>query len=127
MTELQFQDEVLDRLQERNPRFHARSYEFVMMALQSVIRSLDEPRHITGRELTEGVRELAIGRYGLLARAVLEHWGITGSSDFGEIVFNLVRIGRLKKSENDRLEDFDKCFDFADAFERRFTIKVPKE
>ena len=87
MTEVQFADEVLDQLQERNPRFHARSYEFVLQALHSVIRSLEQPRHITGRELTEGVRELALGRYGPLARTVLEHWGIHETEDVGRVVF----------------------------------------
>jgi len=120
MTELQFQEEVLDRLQERNPRFHARSYEFVMMALQSVIRSLDRPRHITGRELTEGVRELAIGRYGLLARAVLEHWGIHETEDVGRVVFAMVEHGLLVKEDEDRPEDFVDVFDFEDAFETNY-------
>ena len=72
MNELQFADEVLDQLQERNPRFHPRSYVFVLQALHSVIQSLDKPRHITGRELTEGVRELAIGQYGPLAKSQAE-------------------------------------------------------
>jgi uncharacterized repeat protein (TIGR04138 family) len=117
MTELQFQDEVLDQLQERNPRFHARCYGFVMLALQSVIQSLDEPRHISGRELTEGVRELAIGRYGLLAKAVLEHWGIHGTEDVGRVVFAMVEQGLLVKEDDDRPEDFADLFDFEEAFE----------
>jgi uncharacterized repeat protein (TIGR04138 family) len=117
MTELQFQDEVLDQLQERNPRFHARCYGFVMLALQSVIQSLDEPRHISGRELTEGVRELAIGRYGLLAKAVLEHWGIHGTEDVGRVVFAMVEQGLLVKEDDDRPEHFADLFDFEEAFE----------
>ncbi len=117
MIELQFQEDVLDQLQERNPRFHARSYEFVMQALHSVIQSLDEPRHISGRELTEGVRELAIGQYGLLAKAVLEHWGIHGTEDVGRVVFAMVEQGLLIKEDDDQLEDFADLFDFEEAFE----------
>jgi uncharacterized repeat protein (TIGR04138 family) len=117
MTELQFQEEILDQLQERNPRFHTRCYGFVMMALQSVIQSLEEPRHISGRELTEGVRELAIGRYGLLAKAVLEHWGIHGTEDVGRVVFAMVEQGLLVKEDDDRPEDFQDLFDFEEAFE----------
>jgi len=120
MTELQFQEELLTRLQERNPRFHARSYEFVMHALQSVIQSLDEPRHISGRELTEGVRELAIGRYGLLAKAVLEHWGIHGTEDVGRVVFAMVEHGLLVKEDDDTPEDFADLFDFEEAFETNY-------
>ena len=53
MSELQFADEMLDRLQERNPRFHASSYIFVLHALHSVISSLGTPRHVTGQELAD--------------------------------------------------------------------------
>ena len=120
MTELQFHEEVLDELQERNPRFHARSYEFVMQALQTVIQSLDEPRHISGRELTEGVRELAIGRYGLLAKAVLEHWGIHETEDVGRVVCAMVEQGLLVKEDDDTQEDFVDLFDFEEVFETNY-------
>jgi uncharacterized repeat protein (TIGR04138 family) len=120
MTELQFADDVLDQLQERNPRFHARSYLFVLEALHSVIRSLDAPRHISGRELTEGIREIAIGRYGRLARTVLEHWGIHETGDVGRVVFALVEQGILTRQEEDRLEDFVDLFDFEEAFDLNY-------
>ena len=117
MTELQFADEILDQLQERNPRFHARSYEFVLRALHSVIRSIDEPRHITGRELTDGVRELALGQYGPLARTVLEHWGIHETEDVGRVVFAMVEQGILVKEDEDHQEDFTDLFDFEEVFD----------
>lgn len=120
MTGLQFQEEVLDQLQERNPRFHTRSYEFVMLALHSVIQSLDKPRHISGRELTEGVRELALGQYGVLARTVLEHWGIHETEDVGHVVFAMVEQGILVKEDDDGPEDFADVFDFEEAFETNY-------
>jgi len=117
MTELQFAEEILDQLQERNPRFHTKSYFFVLAALHSVIRSLEAPRHISGRELAEGVRNLALERYGPMARTVLEHWGIHGTEDVGGVVFALVDQGILVKQDEDRLEDFQDIFDFEEAFE----------
>ncbi|MCH7992020.1 MAG: hypothetical protein IIC35_06350 [Gemmatimonadetes bacterium] len=120
MTELRFADEVFEQLQERNPRFHVRSYLFVLQALHSVIRSLDEPRHISGRELTEGVRELAISQYGPLARTVLEHWGIHETEDVGRVVFAMVEQGILIKQDEDRPEDFADLFDFEEAFELNY-------
>ncbi len=120
MTDLQFADEILDRLQERNPRFDPRAYVFVLAALHSVIHTLDEPRHISGRELSEGVRRLAIERFGPMARSVLEHWGIHCTEDLGEIVFALVEQGILIKQEEDRLEDFVDVFDFEEAFELNY-------
>jgi uncharacterized repeat protein (TIGR04138 family) len=120
MTELQFADEILDQLQERNPRFHAKAYLFVLAALHSVIRGLDQPRHISGRELAEGVRTLALERFGLMARIVLEHWGIHASGDVGGVVFALVEQGILIKQPEDRLEDFVDVFDFEEAFEQGY-------
>jgi uncharacterized repeat protein (TIGR04138 family) len=120
MTELQFAEEILDQLQERNPRFHTKAYFFVLASLHSVIRSLDEPRHISGRELTEGVKNLALERYGPMARTVLEHWGIHETGDVGGVVFALVDQGVLVKQEGDSLDDFQDVFDFEEAFELNY-------
>lgn len=120
MTDLQFAEEVLDQLQERNPRFHTKAYFFVLAALHSVIQGLDAPRHITGRELTMGVRDLALERYGPMARSVLEHWGIHATEDVGCVVFAMVEQGILVKQDGDRMEDFTQVFDFEEAFERNY-------
>lgn len=120
MTELQFADEILDELQERNPRFHAKAYFFVLAALHSVLNSLDEPRHISGRELTMGVRGLALERFGPMARTVLAHWGIHRTEDVGGVVFALVEQGVLIKQDEDNAEDFADVFDFEEAFERDY-------
>ena len=120
MTDLQFADEILDQLQERNPRFDTRAYVFVLAALHSVIHQLPEPRHISGRELAEGVRGLAIERFGPLARTVLEHWGIHATEDLGGVVFALVEQGILTKQDDDRPEDFVDVFDFQEAFELNY-------
>ena len=120
MTDLQFAEEILDQLQERNPRFHAKAYFFVLAALHSVIHGLEEPRHISGRELAEAVRGLAIDRYGPMARSVLEHWGIHATEDVGCVVFALVEQGILVKQDEDRREDFVDVFDFEEAFERNY-------
>lgn len=120
MTELQFAEDILDQLQERNPRFHTKAYFFVLASLHSVIRSLNEPRHISGRELAEGVRTLALERYGPMARTVLEHWGIHETEDVGGVVFALVDQGVLVKQDGDSLEDFQDVFDFEEAFELNY-------
>lgn len=117
MTELQFEEMILIRLQERNPRFHAKAYLFVLSALHTVIDGMDEPRHISGQELSQGVRDLALERFGPMARTVLEHWGIHATDDFGEIVFALVECGVLTKQEEDSPEDFCDVFDFEEVFE----------
>jgi uncharacterized repeat protein (TIGR04138 family) len=116
MSSIILDDIVLDRLRERNPRYQENAYVFVLAALHHVIENLPEPRHISGRELAEGVRDLALVRFGPMARDVLEHWGIKRSVDVGELVFALVDTGILIKQEEDELTDFVGVFDFDEAF-----------
>jgi len=117
MTELQFAEEILERLQDQNPRFHGKAYVFLLSALHAVLADLDEPRHISGEELAHGVRNLALKQYGPMARTVLGHWGIHGTEDLGEIVFAMVECGVLTKQDEDTREDFQGLFDFEEVFE----------
>ncbi len=112
-----FADEVLDALRERHPRYHETAYLFILAALHHVLEQLSEPRHISGRELADGVRDLALHRYGPMARTVLQHWGIERTADMGEIVFALVEAGILLKQDEDSPGDFEALYDFEDAFE----------
>ncbi len=79
-------------------------------------------RHVTGQELCWGLRELALRRWGLLARTVLKGWNITETTDFGRIVFALVENGFLRKEPQDKLEDFQDVYDFEVAFDQSFQL-----
>jgi uncharacterized repeat protein (TIGR04138 family) len=120
MPELAFRDGVMDRIRLREPRFHEHAYLFVLSALEFSQARLSERRHITGRELTEACRDLARQRYGVLARMVLEHWGIRSTADFGHVVFTLVDLGLLLSQASDTRDDFAGVFDFEDAFDRDY-------
>ncbi len=111
---------LLAKLREKNPRYSDAAYLFVLSALQYAIDRLEEPRHISGQELAEGCRDLAIEQYGPMARTVLEHWGIHSTTDMGEIVYALIDCRVLIKQDSDSLEDFQDVFDFDDAFDRDY-------
>jgi len=117
MPNVEFANEMLDHLTERDARFDTRAYLHVLAALQEVMDGLEQPRHISARELTVEVGRLAIERYGLLSRTVLGHWGIQATEDVGAIVFALVDAGILVKQDDDRIEDFAEVFDFEEKFE----------
>src|SRR5687767_12615433 len=52
----------------------------------------DRPvRHVTGQDLCVALKHLAHEQYGYMARLVLASWGIRSTSDFGEIVYNLIK------------------------------------
>jgi uncharacterized repeat protein (TIGR04138 family) len=125
MAELAFRDGVMDRIRLRESRFDERAYLFVLAALEFVQQRLPERRHLTGRELAEGCRDLALARYGVLARTVLEHWGIRSSADFGEVVFTLVDTGLLMSQPQDDKRDFVNVFDFHEAFDRGYRWTPP--
>ncbi len=113
-------DSVLAQLQRRNPRYAESAYLFVLTALHRRLSELEIPRHISGAEVANAVRKLALARFGPLARSVLEHWGVHSTSDMGEIVFALVDCGVLTKQPDDSREDFEGLFSFEDAFENSY-------
>ncbi|EAQ80700.1 Minf_1886 family protein [Blastopirellula marina] len=84
-------------------------------------------RHLTGQMLCEAIRNFAQQQYGLMAKTVLNSWGIETTGHFGDIVYNLIEIGMMKKSPQDRREDFDDVYDFDAAFVRDFRIEVSEE
>jgi uncharacterized repeat protein (TIGR04138 family) len=79
-------------------------------------------RHISGQELCLALKHLAHEKYGYLAKLVLASWGIHSTSDFGEIVYNLIRIGKMSKSTGDRRADFDDVYDFEQALVQEYRI-----
>jgi uncharacterized repeat protein (TIGR04138 family) len=110
----------MDRIRAREPRYREGAYLFVLAALEYSQSRLTDRRHISGAELAAAVRELAIARFGVTARLVLEHWGVSSTSDIGDIVFTLVDLGMLLSQPNDTREEFFGLFDFAEAFEREY-------
>jgi len=84
-------------------------------------------RHVSGQELCWALKQLAHRQYGFMARLVLASWGIHSTSDFGAIVYNLIRIGKMAQSEHDRREDFDNVFDFEQALVRDYAITTEEE
>ncbi len=136
----------LTRLLEEDRRYPLEAYLFVFEALRYAQDELgmgaeapteplsdDEPadspgaeRHVSGRELCEAIRRYAQDQYGLMAKLVLNQWGIRGTGDFGEIVFNLIRVGQMRKTPADARVDFDDVFDFDAAFRRQYKFDPPK-
>ncbi len=79
--------------------------------------AMDDSRHVDGQQLCLGLRDYAVERYGKLAKAVLGKWGIRETADFGRIVFAMIEVGLMRKTEEDSLEDFVDVFDFDEAFD----------
>ncbi|HEY7728178.1 MAG TPA: Minf_1886 family protein [Candidatus Eisenbacteria bacterium] len=107
-------------LSQKHGRYRANAYKFVMDAVQFTVNRLPERRHVTGRELLHGLRDLALQAFGPMAKTVFEQWGVQRTEDFGTIVFQLVEAGLLGKTEADTPGDFARGYDFNEAFVRDF-------
>src|SRR5687767_2012474 len=84
-------------------------------------------RHLTGQQLCEAIRLYALEQYGYMAKCVLNSWGVHTTGDFGNIVFNLIEIKQMKKTKQDRREDFDDDFDFDEGLMQDFKITLPQK
>lgn len=117
---------TLDALLLRDRRYHREAYVFVLAALHDTVRRLARPRHISGRELLDGLRRYALDQYGPMARAVLNAWGVRATEDIGEIVFNLIDARLLGRSATDSRDDFKTVYAFDEAFDRgvRYTLSA---
>ena len=109
----------LDLVVASDPRYRKEAYHFVREALSMVQKrhwNPGVPRHISGADLLDGLRGLAIESFGNRAKAQLNKWGIFKCEDFGEIIFNLVEAGLLAKQPEDTKADFQGGYDFDTAF-----------
>jgi len=112
--------EKVRRLIAKDPRYRPEAYDFVREALDYTGSCLGVRGHVTGEQLLEGVRALAIERYGPMAISVLEHWGVGCTEDVGEIVFNMIDAALLSKTESDSRGDFAGVYDFDTVFLRDY-------
>jgi uncharacterized repeat protein (TIGR04138 family) len=112
-----FVADVLTRIRSRNDRFDERAYLFVLGAIEFVQARLPARRHLGGAEVAWACRDLAWEQFGLLAPAVLSHWGITSTESVGRVVFALVEAGLLVAQPGDSVEDFTDVYDFTQAFQ----------
>ncbi|MBF0569897.1 MAG: hypothetical protein HQL18_03890 [Candidatus Omnitrophica bacterium] len=121
-----FADKI-EQIYNRDPRYKPGAYEFVMEGIGFTQQKFKRERHVSGEELLQGLRELAIKKFGPLAQTVLGHWGVQATDDFGYIVFSLVENGLLAREEEDTIESFRNGFNFAEAFAQGYRRELSKE
>ena len=115
---------TLEQVVEECGKYPLEAFEFVRHGLGHTVHQIHGPvqegqekeSHVSGKQLSWGLRNYAVQRYGLMARTVLNHWGIVRTNDFGRIVFAMVESKLMQKTEEDDVRDFDNVFDFEEAF-----------
>lgn len=110
--------------------YAADAFYFVQDGLVTTARKLHGPRqknqrrHLTGQQLAIGLRDIAVDQWGMLARTVLERWGIHSTMDFGRIVYAMIDARLMGKAPEDSLEDFRNVYDFRTAFDKSYRIET---
>jgi uncharacterized repeat protein (TIGR04138 family) len=127
-------DPKILELTREDPRFAYEAYEFVCEAVSYTQDRLgrgdagpddaDADRHVSGGELLRGACELAVREFGMMAPVVFKQWGVRTTDDFGEMVFRLIAVQRLSKSDRDDLDDFRDVFDLDKALTEGFELTI---
>jgi uncharacterized repeat protein (TIGR04138 family) len=115
-------------------RFAYEAYEFVCEAVTFTQDRLgrggaeheeaQEDHHVCGAELLRGTCDLAIREFGMMAPVVFKLWGVRTTDHVGEIVFKLISVKRLSKSDRDDPEDFRDLFDLYQALADGFALTL---
>jgi len=122
----------IERIAEDDGRYQREAYLFVYAALDFTVTRMgrrDAPspgRHISGQQLSDGIRTYAREQFGPMAGDVFAGWGLGGTLDFGNIVYNLIDAGLMSKTDQDRLEDFRDVYAFSEAFDSRKIMDSPR-
>jgi uncharacterized repeat protein (TIGR04138 family) len=117
-------EDDIRKIVEADPRYPFEAYIFVQDALQYTQRvqgrSKSDPKHVSGKELLEGIRLYALKTFGPMVPTMLEAWGIRSCQDFGEIVFNMIEHKVASKTDTDSRDDFKGGYNFDEAFRKPF-------
>jgi uncharacterized repeat protein (TIGR04138 family) len=121
--------ERIEEIIRTDSRYDRDAYQFVREGLDYTLKLIKKqgeksPRHVTGQELLEGLRQFSLQQFGPMAKTVLNYWGIRRCEDFAEIVFNMVDHGILGKTEQDSRDDFKGGYDFDEAFVKPYLPPV---
>ena len=117
---------IIARVCSKDSRYHPEAYEFVMEALHFSQEKFRRPKHVTGKQLLDGIKALSLRKFGPLTRTVLKHWGIHATDDFGNIVFNLVENRILSKDDQDHYDSFKNAYDFEEVFDKGYRKQLAR-
>ncbi|MDD5459367.1 MAG: hypothetical protein PHF37_08250 [Phycisphaerae bacterium] len=113
--------EKLDTIAKKDGRFSPDAIKFVYEGLSYTGKNIVvETGHVSGKQLCEGLRRLAVEKWGRLAKLVLNEWDIKTTRDFGEIVYLMIRHKWMSAQPADTIDDFDNVYDFDEVFKNQF-------
>ncbi|HAU38578.1 MAG TPA: hypothetical protein DCX07_12785 [Phycisphaerales bacterium] len=122
----------IEQIIREDGRYPPEAYAFLNEGLARAVKEVHGEssappgqRHVTGQQICKALRELAVERWGMLARTVLAKWNIRETIDFGSMVYLLIEHGPMRKTDQDSIEDFRNVYTFDEAFKApdKFELK----
>ena len=114
----------LEQIAAEDGRYSAQAIRFVYEALGYTAKNVAiEPKHVSGETLCEGLKKLALEKWGRLAMLVLNTWGIKTTRDFGEIVWLMIKYEWMSAQPTDSIDDFNDVFNFKTTFKDQFEFQ----
>ena len=111
----------LETIAKEDGRFSVQSLKFVYEGLGYTAKNITTmPTHVSGQALCEGLKELAVEKWGRLAVLVLNTWGVKNTRDFGEIAYSLIKHNWMSAQPTDSIDDFNDVYDFKTVFKDQF-------
>jgi uncharacterized repeat protein (TIGR04138 family) len=115
--------EELEKVARADGRYSPQMIAFVYEALGKITsRKKGKPSHVTGPEFCEGLRQLALEKWGRMAKLTLNTGGVRTTMDFGRIVYLLIEHKWLRAQPTDSIEDFNGVYDFQTVFKDDFSF-----
>lgn len=130
MQAAQFEQAVYAILR-RERRYDPLAYLFLKEALDFTLKRAaeqngGEPRHVSGAELCQGFRDLALQQFGPMAATLFDLWGLRETRDIGNMVFLLIEEQMFGRQESDTIQDFINVFEFYPTFVAPFLPRTPR-
>jgi len=117
----------IEGLVQKHKEYKIEAYHFVMAGLNATLAGMDEHRHLSGQELSMGIKDYALQQFGPLVIPVLEHWGLKATFDFGKVVYYLIAAKLMTKTNEDTVDDFKDVYDFEDVFKKNYDYLATDE
>jgi len=120
--------QTIEEIAREDGRFRVAGISFVYEGLSYTVKKLSEqqdppePQHVSGGDLARGLKDLAMEKWGRMAKIVLNRWGIKTTRDFGEIVYLMIANQWMNAQPNDSIDDFNDIYDFKTVFENNFNF-----
>jgi len=121
MIDPELQKKILNRLQKRPGRYSYpyEAYQFIILGLEFLLLKSGYSQHTKAKTICLNLVDFAHHQFGPLAWHVLQKWGLRTTNDLGNVVYELIDMKILAKSESDSPQDFTGLFSIEEQLQKR--------